>query len=74
VPYAPPVVITVGCGDECPFYPGKRYLDWEFDDQQAHGRDVSPERLLAEDCPAAPAGGRCDEQEEMTATELWAWR
>ncbi|MCL1692163.1 MAG: arsenate reductase ArsC [Actinomycetia bacterium] len=23
------VVITMGCGDECPFYPGKRYLDWE---------------------------------------------
>jgi arsenate reductase len=26
------VVITMGCGDECPFYPGKRYLDWELDD------------------------------------------
>src|SRR5258706_1373656 len=23
------VVITMGCGDQCPFYPGKRYLDWE---------------------------------------------
>ncbi|MEJ5255018.1 MAG: arsenate reductase ArsC [Acidimicrobiales bacterium] len=26
------VVITMGCGDECPFFPGKRYLDWELDD------------------------------------------
>ena len=26
------VVITMGCGDECPFYPGKRYLDWEVAD------------------------------------------
>ena len=26
------VVITMGCGDACPFYPGKRYVDWELDD------------------------------------------
>ena len=26
------VVITMGCGDACPYYPGKRYLDWELDD------------------------------------------
>jgi protein-tyrosine-phosphatase len=26
------VVITMGCGDECPFYPGKRYVDWDLDD------------------------------------------
>ena len=26
------VIVTMGCGDECPFYPGKRYLDWELDD------------------------------------------
>ena len=26
------VVVTMGCGDECPFVPGKRYLDWELDD------------------------------------------
>ena len=26
------VVITMGCGDACPFYPGKRYLDWEVAD------------------------------------------
>jgi arsenate reductase len=26
------VVITMGCGDACPFYPGKRYVDWELED------------------------------------------
>jgi protein-tyrosine-phosphatase len=26
------VVVTMGCGDTCPFYPGRRYEDWEFDD------------------------------------------
>ena len=26
------IVVTMGCGDECPFIPGKRYIDWELDD------------------------------------------
>lgn len=26
------IVVTMGCGDECPFIPGKRYIDWEFAD------------------------------------------
>ena len=26
------VVVTMGCGDVCPIYPGKRYVDWELDD------------------------------------------
>ena len=26
------VVVTMGCGDACPFYPGKRYLDWDLPD------------------------------------------
>jgi protein-tyrosine-phosphatase len=26
------VVVTMGCGDECPFYPGKRYEDWDLPD------------------------------------------
>ena len=25
-------VVTMGCGDACPVYPGKRYLDWQLDD------------------------------------------
>ena len=31
------VVITMGCGDECPFYPGTRYLDWVLDDPAGQG-------------------------------------
>ena len=31
------VVITMGCGDECPFYPGKQYLDWQLDDPAGQG-------------------------------------
>jgi arsenate reductase len=33
------VVITMGCGDACPFYPGKRYEDWELDDPAGRGLD-----------------------------------
>ena len=31
------VVITMGCGDACPFYPGKRYEDWDLDDPAGQG-------------------------------------
>ncbi len=31
------VVITMGCGDECPFYPGKQYLDWALPDPAGQG-------------------------------------
>lgn len=31
------VVITMGCGDTCKFYPGKRYEDWELDDPAGQG-------------------------------------
>ncbi len=34
------VVITMGCGDECPFYPGTRYLDWLLDDPAGLGIDA----------------------------------
>ncbi|MDX5400167.1 MAG: arsenate reductase ArsC [Actinomycetes bacterium] len=47
------VVITMGCGDACPFYPGKRYLDWELDDPAGKGvesvrpiRDEIKQRIL----------------------------
>lgn len=58
------VVITMGCGDACPIYPGKRYLDWELDDPADLGLDDvravrdeirrRVERLLEE--IAAPVG------------------
>ena len=57
------VVITMGCGDTCPFYPGKRYEDWVLDDPAGQGiESVRPirdeirrrvEALLAELLPAA---------------------
>jgi arsenate reductase len=31
------VVITMGCGDACPIFPGKRYLDWELEDPAGKG-------------------------------------
>jgi protein-tyrosine-phosphatase len=34
------VVITMGCGDKCPFYPGTRYLDWALDDPAGQGADA----------------------------------
>ena len=48
------VVITMGCGDNCPFYPGVRYLDWQLDDPAGRGvdqvrpiRDEIESRVLA---------------------------
>ncbi len=39
------VVITMGCGDACPFFPGKRYLDWAWPDPAGQGvADVRPIR------------------------------
>jgi arsenate reductase (thioredoxin) len=34
------VVITMGCGDACPFYPGIRYEDWDLDDPAGQGIDA----------------------------------
>ncbi|WP_206784207.1 arsenate reductase ArsC [Amycolatopsis sp. MtRt-6] len=56
------VVITMGCGDACPIFPGKRYLDWQLDDPAGqsveHVRPIRDEidrrvrALLAELVPA----------------------
>ncbi|QGG40729.1 arsenate reductase ArsC [Aeromicrobium yanjiei] len=60
------VVITMGCGDECPYFPGKRYEDWELTDPAGKGietvRQVRDEirtrieGLIASLAPAQPAG------------------
>ncbi|MFE3185927.1 arsenate reductase ArsC [Streptomyces violascens] len=34
------LVITMGCGDACPYFPGKRYLDWKLDDPAGQGVDA----------------------------------
>ncbi len=41
------VVITMGCGDACPLYPGKRYEDWELDDPA--GKDLEAVRSIRDD-------------------------
>ena len=41
------VVITMGCGDECPYFPGKRYEDWELEDPA--GKDLETVRRVRDD-------------------------
>jgi len=41
------VVITMGCGDACPIYPGKRYEDWELDDPA--GQDLETIRRIRDE-------------------------
>ena len=41
------VVVTMGCGDQCPFIPGKRYIDWELDDPK--GRPVDEVRATRDE-------------------------
>lgn len=41
------VVITMGCGDACPVYPGKRYLDWELPDPA--GKPLEDVRLIRDE-------------------------
>jgi arsenate reductase len=41
------VIVTMGCGDACPVYLGKRYEDWELDDP--HGRDLNAVRVIRDE-------------------------
>jgi len=44
------VVITMGCGDACPIYPGKRYQDWELEDPA--GKDLATVREIRNEIDA----------------------
>ena len=44
------VVVTMGCGDACPYFPGKRYEDWELDDPA--GQDVAAVRPIRDEIGA----------------------
>ena len=44
------VVITMGCGDACPIYPGKRYEDWQLDDPA--GQDLEHVRMIRDEIDA----------------------
>ena len=48
------VVITMGCGDACPFFPGKRYEDWVLEDPAGQG--IEPVRLIRDEIKARVAG------------------
>jgi arsenate reductase len=41
------VVVTMGCGDECPYLPGKRYIDWDLPDPK--GRPLEEVRRIRDD-------------------------
>jgi len=41
------VVVTMGCGDECPYIPGRRYLDWDLQDPK--GRPLDEVRATRDD-------------------------
>jgi arsenate reductase (thioredoxin) len=41
------IVVTMGCGDQCPFIPGKRYIDWELDDPK--GRPIEQVRAIRDE-------------------------
>ncbi|MGE3960842.1 MAG: arsenate reductase ArsC [Dehalococcoidia bacterium] len=61
------VVITMGCGDACPVYPGKRYLDWQIPDPAGQPLDVV--RWIREDVRTHVAGLLGDLGVEVVATE-----
>lgn len=48
------VCITMGCGDVCPVFPGKRYLDWKLDDPAGQG--IAPVRVIRDDIKARVEG------------------
>jgi arsenate reductase (thioredoxin) len=53
------VVVTMGCGDACPVFPGKSYLDWELEDPS--GKDVATVRRIR---------GEIDQRVRMLVDEL----
>jgi arsenate reductase (thioredoxin) len=48
------VVVTMGCGDECPYIPGKRYIDWDLPDPK--GRPLDEVRATRDDIAARVDG------------------
>jgi arsenate reductase len=57
------VIVTMGCGDTCPVYPGKRYLDWELDDPA--GLPVAEVRPIVDEI---------DRRVQALLAELWSAR
>ena len=61
------VVITMGCGDACPVYPGKRYLDWQIPDPA--GQPIEVVRWIREDIRSHVTGLLGDLGVEVVSTE-----
>ena len=66
------VVITMGCGDKCPYYPGTRYLDWVLEDPAGQGvdavrpiRDEIDRRVRALVAELLPVGGEFTQREDF---------
>jgi len=57
------VVVTMGCGDECPYIPGKRYLDWDLRDPK--GLSLDQVRMIRDDI-ARRVEGLVDELDNST--------
>jgi arsenate reductase (thioredoxin) len=55
------VIVTMGCGDTCPVYPGKRYLEWDLEDPA--GKPVDQVRLIVDEI---------DQRVQMLLAELTA--
>ena len=69
------VVVTMGCGDACPVYPGKRYLDWDLEDPEGKSlhrvraiRDQVDERVqsLLADLGIRPVPRQTDSREDSS--------
>jgi arsenate reductase len=73
------VVVTMGCGDACPFIPGKRYLDWELDDPKGRGveavRGIRDEvgRRIAQLATEFDASARACQGDPPTPSHCSAW-
>ena len=52
------VVVTMGCGDECPYIPGKRYIDWDLEDPK--GRPVEEVRATRNEIERRVEGLVCE--------------
>jgi arsenate reductase len=58
------VVVTMGCGDACPYIPGKRYLDWELDDPA--GKSTAETRAIRDEIASRIEGLLSEAVEDTT--------
>ena len=54
------IIVTMGCGDACPVYPGKRYLDWDLPESRRASPGTSPPHPRRHTAPRTPADHRTE--------------